>query len=85
MRPILFLPLALALAGLAGCASPCAEAECSKIASDRARLHQELAQFVKAYRLCLQKYEGDPEKSKEICAVYTQALATMEQKGLKLK
>jgi len=85
MRQIVFLPLALALAGLAGCASPGAEAERSKMASEHARLQQELAQFVKAYRLCLQKYEGDPEKSKEICAVYPQALEAMERKGLKLK
>jgi hypothetical protein len=85
MRSVVLIPLALAFAGLAGCASACAEAECSKAASERARLNQELAQFVKAYRVCLQKYEGDPDKAREICAVYTQALSAMEQKGLKLK
>lgn len=46
---------------------------------------QELAQFLRAYRVCLQEYEGDPDKAREICAVYTQALSAMEQKGLKLK
>jgi len=85
MQRMILVPLALAFAGLAGCAGACAETECTKAAGDRARLQQELAQFVKAYRVCLQKYEGDPEKSKEICSVYTQALAAMEQKGLKLR
>ena len=47
-----------------------------------AELRQESAELVKAYRLCLQKYENDPEKAKAHCSVYTQALHVIEIKGL---
>jgi hypothetical protein len=82
---MILLAPGVAFASLAGCAGPCAETECTTAAGERTRVQQELAQFLKAYRVCLQKYEGDPDKSREICSVYTQALAAMEQKGLKLK
>ena len=50
-----------------------------------AALRSETAQLVKAYRLCLAKYEGDPAKAKEYCSVYTQALHEFEIKGLNQK
>jgi len=50
-----------------------------------AALRSEIVQLVKAYRLCLAKYEGDPEKAKESCSVYTQALHEIEIKGLSQK
>lgn len=48
-------------------------------------MRSEIVQLVKAYRLCLAKYEGDPEKAKESCSVYTQALHEIEIKGLSQK
>jgi hypothetical protein len=43
-------------------------------------VRQETANILKAYRICLQKYEDDPAKAKEHCAVYTQALHEIELK-----
>lgn len=43
-------------------------------------LRNEAAQLTKAYRLCLQKYEGAPAKAKEQCSPYTQALHEIELK-----
>jgi len=48
-------------------------------------VRQETANLLKAYRLCLQKYENDPTKAKENCSVYTQALHEIEIKGLPQK
>lgn len=38
----------------------------------------ERAALMRAYRLCLQKYEDDPQKSREFCAPYTQSLREIE-------
>ncbi len=48
-------------------------------------VRQETANLLKAYRLCLQKYENDPAKAKENCSVYTQALHEIEIKDLTQK
>jgi hypothetical protein len=34
----------------------------------------EVAQLLKAYRLCLQRYEAEPEKAREYCSMYAQML-----------
>ena len=34
----------------------------------------EIAQLLKAYRLCLKRYETEPEKAKEYCSMYAYAL-----------
>lgn len=41
-------------------------------------IQEERAELMKAYRLCLQKYESDPHKSREFCAPYTQSLREIE-------
>lgn len=41
-------------------------------------VQEERAALIKAYRLCLQKYETDPQKSREFCAPYTQSLREIE-------
>ena len=58
--------------------------EYRKLEADAA-LRNEAAQLLKAYRLCLAKYDGDPAKAKENCAVYTQALHEIEIKGISSK
>jgi hypothetical protein len=35
---------------------------------------EEVAQLLKSYRLCLQRYEAEPEKAKEYCSMYAHAL-----------
>ena len=43
-----------------------------------ADMRNEASQIVKAYRQCLEKYQDQPDKQKEYCAVYTQALHQIE-------
>lgn len=39
-----------------------------------ADIKEETAEMMKAYRLCLQKYESDPVKVREYCSPYSQML-----------
>jgi uncharacterized protein YqeY len=40
---------------------------------------KELAELVKSYRVCLQKYEDNPSKAKESCGVYRDAIHDLAQ------
>jgi hypothetical protein len=42
-------------------------------------IRKELAELVKAYRVCLQKNEDNPTKAKENCGVYREALQDLVQ------
>jgi len=43
--------------------------------------HQdERVELLKAYRLCVTKYQDEPPKAKEICGPYTQSLREIEVK-----
>jgi len=88
--------LAIVIGGLSGCAFGQADCDtyvgaaalaCQEYRQRKANadLTGEAAGIVKAYRLCLQKYEAEPAKAKENCAVYTQALHEIEVKGLNPK
>ena len=46
-----------------------------------ADIKEEKAELLKAYRLCLQKFENDPAAQKERCASYAQSIQDMEKKG----
>jgi hypothetical protein len=39
---------------------------------------EEVAQLLKSYRLCLQRYEADPKKAKEHCSMYARALGVID-------
>ncbi len=43
-----------------------------------ADLKDERAELLKAYRLCLTKYQENPPKAKEMCGPYTQSLREIE-------
>jgi hypothetical protein len=43
-----------------------------------ANLQDERAELLKAYRLCLTKYQENPPKAKEICGPYIQSLREIE-------
>ena len=86
----------LSLLPIAGCLSQYGTADCDTLYGRHARMcqeyqqrkadaqiRQETAKLLKAYRECLQKYESQPEKAKEICAIYTQALHQIEIKQVK--
>lgn len=42
--------------------------------SPETTMQNEVAELVKIYRLCLQKYEENAEKAKEHCAIYKEAI-----------
>ncbi len=43
-----------------------------------ADLKEEQAELLHAYRSCLEKYQDDPPKAKEMCGPYTQRLREIE-------
>jgi hypothetical protein len=49
-----------------------------RVLKSTADLQDERAELLKAYRLCLTKYQEDPPKAKEICGPYTQSLREIE-------
>lgn len=68
---------------LAGCLlvlmlSGCHYYEEYRVLKSTADSQDEKAELLKAYRLCLSKYQDDPQKAKEICGPYTQTLREIE-------
>ncbi|HEU4685708.1 MAG TPA: hypothetical protein VFS39_14465 [Nitrospira sp.] len=64
----------LAIPSLAGCHYY----EEYRVMKTKADLQAEQAELMKAYRLCLSKYQDEPPKAKEICSPYTQTLREIE-------
>ena len=77
MRTRLLLDLILMLISLAGCQYY----EEYRSTKGDADIKEEIAEMRKAYRLCLQKYEGNPAASKENCSPYAQAIQDVERRG----
>lgn len=55
--------------------------------ADRAKFEAEIAKeqnaIIKLYRGCLEKYQDDPAKAKANCEHYTQALHSVNVRGVK--
>lgn len=51
-----------------------------RVLKSTADIQDERAELLKAYRLCLAKYQDEPPKAKEVCAPYTQSLREIEMK-----
>lgn len=49
-----------------------------RVLKSTADIQDEKAELLKAYRLCLAKYQDEPPKTKEVCAPYTQSLREIE-------
>ncbi len=49
-----------------------------RVLKSTADIQDEKAELLKAYRLCLGKYQDDPPKAKEMCGPYTQTLREIE-------
>ena len=49
-----------------------------RVKKGTADVREETAEMMRAYRLCLQRYEEDPPKAKAHCAPYTQSLREVE-------
>ncbi|PYX02274.1 MAG: hypothetical protein DMG85_21810 [Acidobacteria bacterium] len=74
LRVRVFLCLALLLAG-------CQYYEEFRSIKGDADIKEEIAEMRKAYRLCLQKYEGDTAAVKERCAPYAQSIQEFERRA----
>ncbi len=49
-----------------------------RLKKTQADMQEERAELMRAYRQCLQRYENDPQKSRDSCAPYTQSLREIE-------
>ncbi|MBI5855828.1 MAG: hypothetical protein HZB35_11510 [Nitrospirae bacterium] len=63
---------------LVGALAGCHYYEEFRVLQGTADIKSEQADMMRAYRLCLQKYEADPPRAKEYCAPYTQSLREIE-------
>ncbi len=77
MRALILLLGVVVLAGLPGCLSfgggDDSYTKASKSAAETA-IYREVAEMVKLYRICLQKNEDNPVKSRESCGMYKDAI-----------
>lgn len=64
---------AVLIAALPGCLSFDRSSDPERRISETA-IQSEVAELIKLYRLCLQKYEDHPMKAKENCGVYKEAI-----------
>ena len=98
MHTIILFLLVLVISAISGCVKQYGQEDCDTLYGVDARMcqeyrqrkadvevRQETANLLKAYRICLQKYEGDPAKAKDNCSVYTQALHEIELKYQSIK
>ena len=75
--PIALVKRAL-IVGLMLTVSACHYYEEYRVLKSTADLQDEKAELLKAYRLCLAKYQDEPPKAKEMCGPYTQSLREIE-------
>jgi uncharacterized protein YciW len=68
------------LVGLMMVSSGCHYYEEYRVLKSKADVQEEHAELLKAYRLCLAKYQDDSPKAKELCGPYTQSLREIEVK-----
>ena len=68
---VLMIALLVALSG-------CHYYEEYRVMKSKADLQEEQAELLKAYRLCLDKYQDDSAKAKDLCGPYTQSLREIE-------
>ena len=74
MKVMIWTCMIVMLGGTMGC-QYYEEFRMKKGAAD---VREETAEMMRAYRLCLQRYEEDPPKAKAHCAPYTQSLREVE-------
>ena len=74
IRHMLCIAVSTVLIGLFGCQYY----EDFRVKKTTADLKEEQANLLRDYRLCLEKYQDEPPKAKEMCAPYTQRLREVE-------
>jgi DnaJ-domain-containing protein 1 len=77
---IQLISLNLALWSVLLLLSGCHYYEEYRVLKSTADIQDEKAELLKAYRLCLEKYQDDAAKAKELCGPYTQSLREIEVK-----
>lgn len=73
-RLLLWFVVSVMLYGSVGCQYY----EDFRVKKATADLKEEQAELLRAYRVCLGKYQDDPPKAKEYCGPYTQRLRELE-------
>jgi hypothetical protein len=73
-RLLLWIGVSVMLWGSVGCQYY----EEYRVKKSTADLKEEQAALLHDYRVCLEKYQDDPPKSKELCGPYTQRLRQLE-------
>lgn len=76
MKALLIIAICLSLAG-------CIPHARWQRESAEADIAEQKAGILKAYRLCLEKYESEPALAKSNCEHYTQTLSSIDVRGLK--
>lgn len=72
------LPLWIGVSVLLGGTVGCQYYEEFRVKKTTADLKEEHAALLHDYRLCMEKYQDEPPKAKEMCAPYTQRLREIE-------
>lgn len=73
-RFLLWVGVSVLLGGAVGCQYY----EDFRVKKSTADLKEEQAALLHDYRICLEKYQGEPSKAKELCGPYTQRLREIE-------
>ena len=73
-RFLLWIALSVLLGGIGGCQYY----EEFRVKKTTADLKEEQAALLHDYRVCLEKYQDEPPKAKELCGPYTQRLREIE-------
>ncbi|MEI8015196.1 MAG: hypothetical protein WCH20_10210 [Nitrospira sp.] len=80
MRTLVIVGLCTAMSGCYAIDQQTAYADRLK---SEAEIAKERAAIMKLYRGCLEKYQDDPVKAKQNCEHYTQALYSVDVRGMK--
>jgi hypothetical protein len=76
MRILVIVGLYIAVGG-------CGFEDAYRQAKSEADIAEQRAAIMKLYRGCLEKYQDDPAKAKVNCEHYTQALYSLDVRGMK--
>jgi hypothetical protein len=76
MRILVIVGLCIAIGG-------CQAYELTRQSKFEADIAEERAAIMKLYRGCLEKHQDDPVKAKANCEHYTQALHSVDVRGMK--
>ena len=82
MRILVIVGLCIAMSGCVGW-DPSDPEALRPINTANAKIAEEQAAILKLYRVCLEKYQDDPVKAKANCEHYTQALHSVDVRGMK--